>query len=66
MECNTDSTHKCAKGAHQNMILKYKDNSVTKGVSEKTKVDYVEEYGKTYFSSTRPYDTQIIEFKSKI
>ena len=65
MECNTDSTHKCAKGAHQNMILKYKDNSVTKGVSEKARAEYVEKYGKTYFSSTRAYDTQIIETKAK-
>jgi len=65
MECNTDSTHRCVKGAHQKMILAYKDNSVTKAISEKAKNEYIEQYGKTYFSTTRPYDTQIIENKAK-
>ena len=46
------------------MILAYKDVEKTKGMAEKTRQEYVDEYGKTIYSSTRPYDTQVIEFKS--
>lgn len=37
MECNTDTTHKCKKGAHQEMILAYKDVEKTKRMAEKTR-----------------------------